>query len=118
MYFVQETAAAVVDRIQRALAPGGYLFLGHAETLRGLSQAFHLRRDSGTFYYQLREGNEPLHPAVAIPRRESPPFEAAPQFALAGGAAAGPTGVGENGRASPPLWAPPAAPPQPNPTLP
>lgn len=60
MYFVPETAAAVVARIQRALAPGGCLFLGHAETLRGLSQAFHLRRRDGAFYYQLRgDGEEP-----------------------------------------------------------
>src|SRR5258708_33910547 len=111
MYFVQETAAAVVDRIQRALAPGGYLFLGHAETLRGLSQAFHLRRDSGTFYYQLREGNEPLHPAVAIPRRESPPFVAAPPFSRAGGPQGGPTLRGPGGPASPPRLSRPPAPP-------
>lgn len=100
MYFVPETAAAVVARIQRALAPGGYLFLGHAETLRGLSSAFHLRRDSGTFYYQLRDENEPLPPAIAIPRRESPPPEAAPEFALAGGPAAATTWMDEIGRAS------------------
>src|SRR5258708_17707396 len=117
MYFVQETAAAVVDRIQRAMAPGGYLFLGHAETLRGLSQAFHLRRDSGTFYYQLREGNEPLHPAVAIPRRESPPFEAAPEFALAGGPVAATTWMDEIGRASARIATLAAATPKPTVTV-
>jgi chemotaxis protein methyltransferase CheR len=56
MYFAPETAQAVVARIARALAPGGYLFLGHAETLRGLSQQFHLRHTHETFYYQLKEG--------------------------------------------------------------
>jgi chemotaxis protein methyltransferase CheR len=49
--------------------PGGYLFLGHAETLRGLSQQFHLCHTHGTFYYQLaasgRERLEPLPPAPA-----------------------------------------------------
>ena len=101
MYFVPETAAAVVARIQRALAPDGYLFLGHAETLRGLSQAFHLRRDSGTFYYQLRDENEPPPPAVAILRRESPPPEVAPELALVGGPAAAATAwIDEIGRAS------------------
>ncbi len=58
MYFVPETAAALVARIQGALAPGGFLFLGHAETLRGLSQAFHLRRSDGAFFYQLRDERE------------------------------------------------------------
>jgi chemotaxis protein methyltransferase CheR len=52
MYFTPETAEAVVARIARSLVPGGYLFLGHAETLRGLSHDFHLRHTHGTFYYQ------------------------------------------------------------------
>ena len=38
MYFTLEMAQAAIARLTRALAPGGYLFLGHAETLRGLSQ--------------------------------------------------------------------------------
>jgi len=37
------------------LAPGGFLFLGHAETLRGVSNAFHLRHDHETFFYERRE---------------------------------------------------------------
>lgn len=52
MYFPSETARTVVARIAETLVPGGYLFLGHAETLRGLSQDFHLRHSHGTFYYQ------------------------------------------------------------------
>lgn len=100
MYFVPETATAIVARIQRALAPGGYLFLGHAETLRGLSQAFHLRHDCGTFYYQLRGENEPHLPAVAMPRRDSPAAEATSAVALAGGPAATTTWMDEIGRAS------------------
>jgi chemotaxis protein methyltransferase CheR len=55
MYFTAEKAQAVIDRIARSLAPGGYLFLGHAETLRGLSGQFHLRHTHETFYYQRRE---------------------------------------------------------------
>ncbi|MDP3852761.1 CheR family methyltransferase [Phenylobacterium sp.] len=55
MYFSMETARAVVSRLAEALVPGGYLFLGHAETLRGLSQDFHLRHTHGTFYYQRRD---------------------------------------------------------------
>jgi chemotaxis protein methyltransferase CheR len=55
MYFIPERAEAVIGRITRALAPGGYLFLGHAETLRGLSNDFHLRHTHGTFYYQRKD---------------------------------------------------------------
>jgi chemotaxis protein methyltransferase CheR len=40
------------------LKPGGYLFLGHAETLRGLSNDFHLRHTHQTFYYQRRPSDE------------------------------------------------------------
>lgn len=54
MYFTPEAAAAAVERVSRALVPGGYLFLGHAETLRGLSRDFHLCHTHGTFYYQSR----------------------------------------------------------------
>jgi chemotaxis protein methyltransferase CheR len=52
MYFGLDEARAAVRRIERALAPGGFLFLGHAETLRGLSNAFQLRQSHDTFYYQ------------------------------------------------------------------
>jgi len=64
MYFTQEHAAAIVERFARALAPGGFLFLGHAETLRGLSHSFHLRHTHNTFYYQRRDGVERVEPDV------------------------------------------------------
>jgi chemotaxis protein methyltransferase CheR len=66
MYFGLEQQSAVVARLARALAPGGYLFLGHAETLRGLSQDFHLRHTHDTFYYQRRGGAD--EPRVEIER--------------------------------------------------
>lgn len=58
MYFTPAIQQAVVARITNALAPGGYLFLGHAETLRGLSQDFHLVHTHDTFYYQRRPAGE------------------------------------------------------------
>ncbi|HEY2509790.1 MAG TPA: protein-glutamate O-methyltransferase CheR, partial [Polyangiaceae bacterium] len=58
MYFTPESARRVVERIERSLVPGGYLFLGHAETLRGLSGDFHLCHTHGTFYYRRRDGLE------------------------------------------------------------
>jgi len=44
--------------------PGGLLFLGHAETLRGLTHDYHLCHTHGTFYYQLKE-----RPPVSSRRR-------------------------------------------------
>lgn len=60
MYFTAEVMRAVVERIGRSLLPGGFFFLGHAETLRGLSQDFHLCHTHDTFYYQKRDGARPL----------------------------------------------------------
>jgi chemotaxis protein methyltransferase CheR len=65
MYFTTAQARAALARIERALVPGGYLFLGHAETLHGWSSSFALRHTHGTFYYQ-REG-APAAPGVTEP---------------------------------------------------
>jgi chemotaxis protein methyltransferase CheR len=54
MYFTPGAMRDIVQRIGRSLLPGGFLFLGHAETLRGLSQDFHLCHTHDTFYYQKR----------------------------------------------------------------
>ena len=71
MYFAPEVTRRVIDCIATSLAPGGYLFLGHAETLRGTSNRFHLRHSHGTFYYQLREEGAPAEPPPALPRHAS-----------------------------------------------
>jgi chemotaxis protein methyltransferase CheR len=55
MYFAPDEAQRLIDRIARALSPGGHLFLGHAETLRGLSSDFHLRHTHSTFYYERKD---------------------------------------------------------------
>jgi chemotaxis protein methyltransferase CheR len=76
MYFTPEATRSVINRFTRSLVPGGYLFLGPAETLRGISPDYHLRHTHGTFYYQRRTPNErptPLawnhtsYPPVAAP---------------------------------------------------
>lgn len=69
MYFTPEQFARAVGRLALALVPGGFLFLGHAETLRGVSQDFHLCHCKDAFYYQRREG--PLRS-----RHPTPPLEA------------------------------------------
>jgi chemotaxis protein methyltransferase CheR len=72
MYLTPEAARGLVNRVSRSLVPGGYLYLGHAETLRGLSRAFHLRHTHETFYYQRREGDEPIQEPSGDLRREEP----------------------------------------------
>lgn len=54
MYFSPDAAKEVIGRVAESLVPGGYLFLGSAETLRGVSQEFHLCQSHGSFYYRRR----------------------------------------------------------------
>jgi chemotaxis protein methyltransferase CheR len=65
MYLVPDDVRMVVAQLTRALAPAGFLFLSHAETLRGLSEDFHLRHTDDMFYYQKRGATE--EPAL-VPR--------------------------------------------------
>jgi chemotaxis protein methyltransferase CheR len=58
MYFAPDKARDVVRRIGGALLPNGFFFLGHAETLRGLTQEFHLCHTHDTFYYRRRDAPE------------------------------------------------------------
>ena len=65
MYFTLAAGGALIARIARSLTPGGFLFLGHAETLRGISQDFHLLHTHETFYYQLRHDEEARSSAIS-----------------------------------------------------
>lgn len=62
MYFSPEQAQRLVARISGALGPGGYFFLGHAETLRGLSDDFHLHHTHAAFYYVRKDELEEQAP--------------------------------------------------------
>lgn len=72
MYFPLEITRAVVARMTGSIVPDGFLFLGHAETLRGISQDFHLRHTHETFYYQRRG-------AAEVERAPLLPFPFAPE---------------------------------------
>lgn len=52
MYFTPDQLQRVIDRLARTLVPGGHLFLGHAETLRGVTHDFALCHTHNTFYYR------------------------------------------------------------------
>jgi chemotaxis protein methyltransferase CheR len=77
MYFSPEQMRAVITRIAQSLAPGGYLFLGHAETLRSLSDQFHLRHTHETFYYQQKGDGEA---AIWTPASYTMPSNPAPAW--------------------------------------
>ncbi len=51
-YFDAETSKRVVSAFANCLKPGGFLFLGHAETLWGVSEEFRCVEFPQTFVYQ------------------------------------------------------------------
>jgi len=83
IYFSDAAVQRAVSLFHEALAPGGYLFLGHAETLRGLSQDFHLRQAFGSFFYQRREEGEPLETAWTAGAAEASSVPRTLEMALA-----------------------------------
>jgi chemotaxis protein methyltransferase CheR len=82
MYFTPDVMRSVIARISGALSPGGFLFLGHAETLRGTSQDFHLRHTHETFYYQRRDSGDASPPP--LPPTSSPQARAEAPAATVG----------------------------------
>jgi chemotaxis protein methyltransferase CheR len=69
LYFPPEVIRRIIARMTQALVPGGYLFLGPSETLRGISDDFELLRGGDAFYYRLRQPAAPLPktPSVLMP---------------------------------------------------
>ncbi|MCL6600189.1 MAG: protein-glutamate O-methyltransferase CheR [Alicyclobacillus macrosporangiidus] len=52
IYFDTKTIQKVISSIYRRLYMGGYLFLGHAETITGMGLGFETVHSPATFYYQ------------------------------------------------------------------
>ena len=78
MYFTPAVQREVIARLARSLAPGGYLFLGHAETLRGLTRDFHLINTNDTFYYRLKDARDESEPAPHVYALHAPPSSTPP----------------------------------------
>ncbi|MBE0499826.1 MAG: tetratricopeptide repeat protein [Desulfuromonadales bacterium] len=53
IYFETETMRQIVDRFADCLNPGGYLLLGHSETLQNISERFKRQQYERAFLYQL-----------------------------------------------------------------
>jgi chemotaxis protein methyltransferase CheR len=52
IYFDRERQRRVIDMLARAVTPGGFLFLGHTETLGGFSNAFRMVGGARGIAYQ------------------------------------------------------------------
>ena len=57
IYFTDEAFTALIARLERALVPGGYLFLGHAESLIDRTPAFEPLYLEGAMVYRRRWGS-------------------------------------------------------------
>lgn len=100
IYFSPEAIRAAINAVAHMLAPGGYLFLGPAETLRGVSDDFELCHTHETFYYRRKARIGALVPfspfarargggeAEATPLSETPISLVPAESALHPGAAA------------------------------
>jgi len=83
IYLSPRAWADLIARFSRILTPGGLLFLGHSETLRGISHDFDLMTAGNVFYYRRQgadRGVEHRHPGdmTIVPkdrpgRRITPP---------------------------------------------
>ncbi len=84
IYFRPETTRRIVARFYDSLVDGGVLFLGHSETLWGISDSFRLERRAGAYFYRREGKGEEAGPArprsqpvVSVFRRPRPPRLAA-----------------------------------------
>lgn len=64
IYFAPKLKRDIIMRMSQALHPGGYLFLGAAESLSNFSDAFEMLRLGGGIVYRLK-------PKSVVPRRSS-----------------------------------------------
>jgi chemotaxis protein methyltransferase CheR len=70
MYLTQPVAAALVRRMTAALIAGGYLFLGHTDSLGSRPEGLEPCHDHHTFYYRRPA---PATTATPLPRTAPPP---------------------------------------------
>ena len=87
IYFRSETTRRLVERFHESLFDGGVLFLGHSETLWGISEAFRLEQREKIFFYRRKpraevrpprpvaapRSSRPSAPRRGVPRAEPPP---------------------------------------------
>jgi chemotaxis protein methyltransferase CheR len=75
IYFTFDTTKQIVEKLTACLNSGGYLFLGHSETLAHISSRYERLSQEGGFYYRKRDGQpgpqrpeaKPVQPAKPAP---------------------------------------------------
>ena len=68
MYLTPDTADALIDRMTAALAPGGFLFLGHTDSLGSRPAGLEPTHSHSTFYYRRTTASSAAPPPrIAIP---------------------------------------------------
>jgi chemotaxis protein methyltransferase CheR len=70
MYLTPATAQSLVRRMTRALVPGGYLFLGHTDSLGSRPEGLEPRHSHSAFYYRRlaeERASEPAERPAAVP---------------------------------------------------
>jgi chemotaxis protein methyltransferase CheR len=92
MYFSLDTAREVLCRLTRALTPGGYLFLGHADNMRSeLCHQFTLCQSHGAFFYRKDPESLPWAAAPFTVSWPSPPEDGGRPKRVRGGVTPTPT---------------------------
>jgi len=56
IYFDEAEQKRLIEKFFHCLNPGGYLFVGHAESLFGLTKKFHMIHQNNATVYQRIEG--------------------------------------------------------------
>lgn len=82
IYFNLQTTVRTLERFERALRPGGHLFLGYSESLFRIYDGFELVERAGSFFYRRplapRRPAPPPPPLAPIPERRPAPPPASP----------------------------------------
>jgi len=68
IYFSRDTTRSLMTRLHHRLSDGGYLFLGHSETLWQINDSFRLVTLGDAFVYR-RDGEDPAGPVRQSDRR-------------------------------------------------
>lgn len=68
IYFTEEVKKQLVRGFYNALRPGGYFYIGHAETLHGVSKAFKLVYFKNALVYQKEATITPVRLETVVPQ--------------------------------------------------